>query len=122
MNDLKNILLKFLETIEYSDNKEEFINNFTTIIYLNSVEALLITLPQDKQDSIKQQIGSAKTTEELMMIVNNNFNQQSFQDAVSATSQKVFNEYLDEIKDVLTDEQKSKLQQFLQLISAPATS
>jgi predicted lactoylglutathione lyase len=117
MNDLKNILLKFLETIKYSDNKEEFINNFTTIIYLDSIEALLITFPQDKQSLIKQQLSSAKSTEELMVIVNSNFNQQSFHDTVAATSQKVFNEYLDEIKDVLTDEQKSKLQQFFQSIS-----
>jgi len=46
MNDLKNILLKFLEAIEYSDDKEEFIDNFTTIIYLDSVETLLVTLPK----------------------------------------------------------------------------
>jgi hypothetical protein len=121
MNDLKNILLKFLEAIEYSDDKEEFIDNFTTIIYLDSIETLLVTLPEDKQALIKEQIGLAKSTEELMTVVNSNFNQQSFQDAVAAASQKVFSEYLDEIKDVLTDEQKSKMQQFLQSISAHTT-
>jgi hypothetical protein len=121
MNDLKNILLKFLEAIEYSDDKEEFIDNFTTIIYLDSVETLLVTLPEDKQALIKEQIGLAKSTEELMTVVNSNFNQQSFQDAVTAASQKVFSEYLDEIKDVLTDEQRSKMQQFLQSISAHTT-
>jgi len=56
-----------------------------------------------------------------MTVVNSNFNQQSFQDAVTAASQKVFSEYLDEIKDVLTDEQRSKMQQFLQSISAHTT-
>jgi ABC-type long-subunit fatty acid transport system fused permease/ATPase subunit len=116
MKDLKDLILKFLEAIEYSDNKEEFINNFTSIIYLESVETLLNTFPQDKQEVVKQQLSSAKSTEAVMAIVNINFDQKSFQDTVTVASEKVFTEYLDLIKDVLTDKQKSKLQQFLQLI------
>jgi len=121
MNDLKTFLLNFLESIDYSESKEEFIDNFTSVIYLKSIETLLNTFPQDKQESIRGKLSSATSAEALMTVVNGNFDQKAFQDTARVTSEKVFNEYLDTIQDVLTDEQKSRLQQFLQSISTPAT-
>ena len=114
MNELKNFILNFLEIIEYTGEKEEFIDKFTSIIYLDSVEALLKALPQEKQDLIKQQLSSAVSTEELMTVVNSNFDQKSFQDSVATTAKTVFGEYLEEIEDVLTGEQKTKLEDFFE--------
>lgn len=112
MNDLRGFLTNFLTTIDYPDDKDEFINQLTSTIYLEAVSEVLKSEPQDKQDRIKQQLSSATTPEALLQVVDKNFDQETFQETLKTTSQKVFADYLETINPVLTDEQKTKLEQF----------
>lgn len=113
MNDLKASLQNFLETIEYPDNKEEFINKLISTMYLETLDELLNTLPQDKREALKQQFTSVSTPEAMQEIVNNNFDQKTFEEALKRNSRKIFTEYVDTISPTLSEEQRVKLQAYL---------
>lgn len=115
MIDLKTFLQNFLNTIDYPDDKEKFISKLLFAIYSASVDEAMNTLPQDKQTSIKQQLQTVPNFESLQQIINNNFDQSIFQEALKRNSEKVFSEYIDTIDPVLSGDQKSKLQAFLVL-------
>ena|SRR3989344_8933650 len=112
MNDLRIFLSNFLNTINYPESKEDFINKFLSAIYLETIDELIKTLPQDKQALISQKLESAKTPEFLQQVVNNNFDQNLFNKTLQKTSERLFREYLETINETLTDEQKDKLQEY----------
>jgi len=112
MNDLKVFLINFLDTINYPDEKQEFINKFLSAIYLETIEELIKTLPQQKQNLINQTLESAKTPALLQQAVNNTFDQTLLNKTLQSKSQKLFAEYLETINETLTEEQKNKLQEY----------
>jgi hypothetical protein len=120
MNDLKTFLSNFLDTINYPDNKEEFINKLLSAIYLDAVDESLKTLPAEKQTEIRDKFKTATTPEAIQEVVNTSFDQNLFQQALQKSSQKLFSEYLQTIDDVLSDEQKTKLQGYFSSV-APQT-
>lgn len=112
MNDLKNFLVNCLTIIDYRNDKEEFINRLSATIYLTTVNELLTSLPQEKQGFIKQQLSSAATPEELLEVVNGNFEKNIFEDELKKTSEKLFVEYIESIEPSLSEEQKTKLYKY----------
>ena len=117
MNDLKTFLNNFLTTIDYPDDKEEFINKLTSAIYLDAVDETLKTLPQEKQAEIQEKLKTATTPEAIQEIVNASFDKNIFQQALQKSSQTVFADYLQTIEDTLSDEQKIKLQEYFASVS-----
>lgn len=112
MNDLRDFLNKFLDTINYPDDKQEFINKLLSVIYLETIDNLIQTLPSERQALVTQAFQGAKTPDFLQQTVGNIFDPALFNDTLQSTSQKVFNEYLQTIETVLTQDQKVKLQQY----------
>jgi hypothetical protein len=121
MNDLKTFLSNFLDTINYPDNKEEFINNLLSAIYLDAVDESLKTLPQEKQTEIQEKFKTVTTPEAIQEVVSSNFDQNLFQQTLQKSSQKVFSEYLETIGDVLSVEQKTKLDEYFASQAPKAT-
>ena len=112
MNEFKLFLNNFLDLINYPDDKQEFINKFLSAIYLETIEELIKTLPQDKQAVISQTLESAKTPEFLQQFVKTHFDQTIFNQTLQKTSQKLFSEYIETISDTLSEEQKDKLSEY----------
>ncbi len=117
MNDINIFFKKFLEIIDYPDDKQEFINKFTATIYLEAVRSLLSLLSEEKQSVIKQQLNIATTPEAITEVVKNNFEKKAFEEALKTASQKVFADYTQTISEILSDEQKTKLQLFFSSIT-----
>lgn len=112
MNDLKTFTSNFLDTINYPDNKEEFTNKLITAIYLDAIDEFLKTLPLEKQTEIQDKLKTATTSEVIQEVVNTSFDQTLFQQTLQKSSQTVFSDYLQTIEDTLSEEQKTKLQQY----------
>jgi len=112
MNDLKTFLSNFLDTINYPDNKEEFINKLLSAIYIDALDESLKSLPQDKQTEIQEKFKTAITPEAVQAVVAESFDQKVFEQTLQKSSQKLFSEYLQTIDDVLSEEQKVKLDQY----------
>lgn len=122
MNDIKTFLNNFLTAIDYPDDKEEFINNLTSAIYLETINVLLDLQSQEKKEQIKQQLSLATTPENLQEVVNNNFDKVVFENTIKDCSQKVFLDYLDTIDSSLTEEQKIKIQQYFASVTPQTTA
>jgi len=112
MTDLRTFLQDFLTTIEYPDNKEEFIKNFLFFVYLRTIDGLLGILPPDKQSIIKLQLENSSSIESLQQIVKENFEQKSLEDSLKINSEKIFSDYVQMIQPDLSDEQKNRLQTY----------
>jgi hypothetical protein len=114
--EIRKILTTILEIIDYPENKEEFINKLTSSICLETLNQLLVSLPEEKQTQIKDQLKNIQTADAFEQIINSNFDQNLFQETVKITTQKIFTEYLQTIEDVLTEEQKIKLDNFFKTL------
>lgn len=112
MDSLNFFLNNFLDIINYPDGKDEFRNKFINAAYLKAIDDLIANLSSDKQEDIRVKIKTVTSPEMLQDIVSSNFEKNSFEQALKASSQKLFIEYSQTIDDILTQDQKVKLQEF----------
>jgi len=56
MDDAKSIILKILDTIDYSDDKERFADEFLQSVQLHALSNLIQSLPADRQNEIKEEL------------------------------------------------------------------
>ena len=114
-----NVILQILDAIDYKDDKNTFVFEFVRSIYLESIFALVKSLPKDKQEIV---ITSIKTNtnnpEKVNEILKTTFSKEAIDKALSEQSKKMIASYLQEINDVLTDSQKKRLAETLRGLGA----
>ncbi len=118
MNDLKVFLDDFLTTIEYSGNKENFINELIIIIYSGTIDELLNKLPQNQQIVLKEKLKNDKSPQTLLDILNTSFDKKSLEEALKRNSEKAFVNYLNTIDPALSDEHRVKLKKYFTSFSS----
>src|SRR5476649_1245134 len=110
MNDTKAILLKILEIIGYTDDKEAFATEFTNNIQMQSILDLIETLPADQQAGVKQKLtDSANNPEAIASILKEHFTQEQLQQSLQKSAKQAFTEYIQAISTSLSTEQKQNL-------------
>ncbi len=113
MNDPKAILLKILDIIGYSDDKDKFATEFLQNVSLQALLDLFNTLPQDKKDQLQQKIANigqdaAKMQEELKAF----FTEGQLEQAVENASKNAVTEYMKAINPTLSDTQRTSIMNF----------
>lgn len=117
--DYKDILGKILEAIEFADDKEVFINQFSANIYLQSIADLIQPLHPGDQEKIKLEIASiGDNTGKLEDIVNTHFTEEQRFKAIESASRQTLIDYISTIKDTLSPLQKQNLAKLFQEITA----
>jgi hypothetical protein len=66
MTPARDILLKILEAIDYTDNREAFVAEFLRLTYLQALTNLVKSLPFDKQTAINQELAKSADNPELI--------------------------------------------------------
>ncbi len=107
----KIILLEILNSIDYSGNKEIFADKFLKNCQLEALNNLIVKLPQEKQDIIKQQLQNSNKT--VVELVKEYFTDQEYLEKLKIVSAGILKEYLETIQPTLSFSQKDKLQLFL---------
>lgn len=121
MNNPKNILLKILEIIGYSDNKEIFADEFLKNIQAQSVIDLIQSLPQDKQSQIKKQLlTNPNDPNKVADVLKLYFNNEQIQEALKNASKTAMEEYIEAISPTLSSTQKNNLVTLSQQLNASA--
>lgn len=110
MNDARAILLKILDAIGYSEDKEKFAMEFFQNVSLQALLDLFSTLPQDKKDQLEQKItnagnGAAEMQEELKAY----FSEEQIQQAIKNSAKNAVTEYIKTIEPTLSDSQRQNL-------------
>ena len=109
MQKYKEFLLKILEIIRYSDNREEFADNFLSQIHLQSLSSLARTLNPQNQDKLKEEVKNSSNSEELSKNLKNYFSEEQIQKAISEATADAMSRYIETINSTLSENQKEKL-------------
>lgn len=116
-----NILLKILEIIGYSDNKNEFVDEFLKNIQMQSVIDLIQSLPQDQQSQIKKQLSvNPNDPNKAADVLKSYFNNEQIQEALKNASKTAMEEYIKAINPTLSSTQKNNLITLSQQLNASA--
>ena len=115
INSPQDLLLKILNIIGYSDDKQKFINQFMLNINMQALLDLISTLSTDKQEEIKTILArSANHPDKITRAISAYFSQTQMQQAFEATSKKTFKEYIESIDHTLSVHQKQELAKIFQ--------
>jgi phage host-nuclease inhibitor protein Gam len=110
MNNYKDILLKILDAIGYADDREAFVNEFIGNVQKQAVVDLIQTLPADKQEEIKKEFSSAAgNPEKIAEVVKKYFTEDQMRKALEEASKNAVIDWMDAVKDTLSDAQRTKL-------------
>ena len=110
MNKNKEILLKILEAIGYTDDKEAFTDEFLKNVQLQSMIDLHNSLTSEQQEEFKNKlILHTDDQEKVDEVVKSYFSEEQRRNAFEEASKKAMMEWLEEINPALTDEQRQKL-------------
>jgi hypothetical protein len=110
MSNAIDILLKILEAIDYSDNREgptdEVLKNINLLALVNLVQSL----PSEKQIEVKQQLSDNQDNpEKIAALLKEHFSQQELHQALEITIKDTITQYIQTIAPTLSMAQKGKL-------------
>lgn len=109
-SETKNTILKILEAIDYSDDKEDFVNKFIEIINIQTIESLAISLPLDQQNSLKNELTANKNNpEKVGEILKSRFSDEQTQKSLEEVSKNAVSEWMQAVSPTLSEEQRQKL-------------
>lgn len=106
----KDILLKILGAIDYADDKDAFVKEFTEVVNIQALESLISALPQDQQDTLKNELTANKDySEKVSEILRGRFPAEQMQKSLEETMQKSVTEWMQAVNPTLNDVQRQKL-------------
>ena len=115
MTDPKAILLRILDIIGYSEDKEKFATEFLQNVSMQSLLDLINSLPSDKQEEIKQKTSVLQNDPKAAQdLFNNYFTKQQIERALQNASKNAVTEYIKAIASTLSEEQKTNLTNYSQ--------
>ena len=123
MNDPKAILLRILDIIGYSDDKEKYATEFLQNVSLQALLDLINTLPQDKKDQLQEKIAqigndTTKMQEELKAY----FTDSQLEQAIENSAKNAVTEYMKAIDPTLSETQRTNIASFGKELNQSNTS
>ena len=118
MNDAKTILLKILDIISYSEDREKFTAEFFQTVSLQALLDLFNTLPQDKKDQFQQKIqGIENDAVQMQEELKKYFTQNQIEQTIETSARNAVTEYIKTIEPTLSDPQKQNLTNYFSEIT-----
>ena len=106
----QDLLLKILTIIEYSDNKDKFVDEFILNIHLQTFLDLISTLPTDKQEELKLILArSSNHADKVTRTLSIYFSQAQIKGAFEVASRDSIEKYIEAINDTLSNDQRQEL-------------
>ena len=122
MNDAKAMLLKILDAIGYSEDKDKFATEFLKNVSLQALLDLFNTLPVDKKDQIQQQVTDAgNNPAAIRETLKTYFTDSQLQEAIRNSAKKAVTEYIKTVEPTLSDSQKQNLTNYFGEITKNAS-
>ena len=114
-DDIKTLLTQILGVINYEDDKDEFINKYINIINNQTFFNLIQSLPQDKQEEIKNKFTQAKNDKEKAQeVFKEYFSKEQIEESIKNSSKDIMTKYLEAISNTLSDVQSQNLIQLIE--------
>jgi hypothetical protein len=114
--DITQILTKVLIIIDYQDDKQQFIDQFSSLCVRLAIIDAIEGLPLVQKHEVEKLVGKAKGVETMRVILQKYISEERYQDALKNTSQRLFGDYIDTIIPTLTHETKKTLLNHLLIV------
>ncbi len=112
------IILKILDIIEYSDDKNEFAENFMYVCNMKAIVEMLQLLPEKENEEIHNLLKETKDENLVIEKLKEYIHPDEFHEILSSTSALLFQEYIEHILPTLNTFQKENLADYLKTIAA----
>lgn len=123
MINSKAILLRILDIIGHSDNKDKFATEFLQNVSIQALLDLFNTLPQEKKDQLQQKIASIENNATKMQEeLKTSFTDSQIEQAIETSAKNAVKEYIKTIEDTLSDSQKQNLSNYFNELTKNTTS
>lgn len=110
MNDPKAIVVRILDIIGYSEDKEKFAGEFLQTMSAQTLLDLFNSLPQDKKDQVKEQMtNTGNNPQAIQDILKTYFSESQIQDGLQNASKNAVAEYIKTIDPTLSETQRDNL-------------
>lgn len=106
----RELLLKILNIIGYTGNKESYIDEFLRNIPLLALEDLILTLLPQTQQEIKQKLADNYQDPEMVaIIVREYFSDLEFEEALKDAAKNSITNFIQKINPTLSDTQREEI-------------
>ncbi|MBI2019635.1 hypothetical protein HYS95_03145 [Candidatus Daviesbacteria bacterium] len=113
----KEILLKVLEIINYKEKKEEFINQFLTTVWQNTILDFLEALPNEQKQSLDSEVGQNPNPENQQKILMKYFPQEKIRIVFRERFREALEGLLASVNLTLSQKQQAALTAHLSSVS-----
>lgn len=120
MKNPKEIISKALELIGYDGDKDAFANKLLENILEQAVLDLIETLPQDKQDSLKQELNGIADPQKIHDVVTTYATSEEYSKVLEQTAAKVMEDWLVKVGPSLSETQRVDLETYLASLKPPS--
>lgn len=103
------IILQLLNIIEYKEDKEAFVADFTRLINNQALVDLVGGLPDTQRIEAEEKLTSVASQESFIETVHAYFNDEQIQTALDNSAANAITQWISSIAPTLNDEQKQKL-------------
>lgn len=117
MDQNNQVIQKILDIIGYSDDKKAFENKFTEVCRKQALLDLTDSLPPDKQEGLKLELGSANDPQKIGEILKRYVSVDEYDKILKLTSQNALDSYLQTVTPTLSDTQLAELQSYLKSLT-----
>ncbi len=118
MTDAKTIILKILEAINYSEDKDAFAGDFLTNIQLEAVRDLTDKVDQGKKQEIVKKLRGAPEGKDAIMILEEYFTPDHVEETLKNVAENSIQEYIKNIMETLDDSQREGLINYMDSLSS----
>lgn len=113
----RELFLEVLNIIGYSDDREEFTNQFFQLCEQQAIVNLVKSLPQDKQATLQAESAKQTNPDPNNLLLKKYFTQEQIATNLEEATKVTFNSYLQTIIPTLNDKQKTELETYLKSLS-----
>ena len=108
--EYRQLIVKILEVIDYSGNKEKFVEDFIVTTYFETLTTLAESLPEEKQEKLVERSAQIQNDQEnVTQVLKEYFTEEQIRGAFQETGINAIKRLLDSLKSSLSDEQKQKM-------------
>ena len=118
MTDAKTIILKILEAINYSEDRDVFANDFLINIQLEAVRNLTDKVDQSKKQEIVKKLQGAPEGKDAIMILEEYFTPDHVEETLKNVAEDSIQEYIKNITETLDDSQREGLINYMDSLSS----
>ena len=110
MQDLKTIILKILDTLGYTDDKNAFVDEFINVIVIQALSDLVIHLSDEKQEQMRKECSAAGSDpQRINQIFKSYFTSEQIADSVETEVKNILTECVKQVNPVLNENQRQEL-------------